>query len=186
MTTESLRKRLSRRWQSLSVRQRKYTELTGQVLIFVVGFLVVSAFQGRNLLEADRQAAPDLQAQLLQGSEFNLSETEADSTLVYFFAPWCAVCNASSDNITRLRKLRDEDKLQIVMVAVAWDHEDDVRAFAERNDINVPVVLGDAKITEDWKIFGFPSYYVLDSEQRVVSKDFGYSTQLGLWWRTWL
>jgi len=186
MTLQSLKKRLSSRWQSLSARQCKYSELGGQVLIFIVGFLLVSAFQARSLLDTNRQAAPDLQAQLLQGSEYNLSDIEADSTLVYFFAPWCAVCNASSDNITRLRRLRDEDKLQIVMVAVAWEHEEDVRAFADRNDINVPIVLGDAKISEDWQIFGFPSYYVLDGEQRVVSKDFGYSTQLGLWWRTWL
>lgn len=186
MSTDSLKKQFSRRWQSLTARQRKYSELAGQVLIFVVGFLIVSAFQARNLLDADRQAAPALHAQLLQGTEFDLAETEADSTLVYFFAPWCGVCNLSSDNITRLRRMRDEDKLQIVMVAVSWDHEDEVRAFAKRNDINVPILLGDDKIIEDWQIFGFPSYYVLDAQQRVVSKDFGYSTQLGLWWRTWL
>lgn len=186
MTEESLKMRLSRRWQALSVRQRKYSGLAGQVLIFAVGFLVVSAFQARNLLDADRQAAPELHARLLQGSEFDLAETTADSTLVYFFAPWCGVCNISSDNITRLRRMRDEAKLQIVMVAVAWDDEEEVRAFAARNEINVPIVMGDSKITEDWQIFGFPSYYVLDRDLRVVSKDFGYSTQLGLWWRTWL
>lgn len=186
MSAESLKKLLSRRWQALSARQRKYSELAGQVMIFVVGFLVVSAFQARNLLDTDRQAAPELQGQLLQGSAFDLAETEADSTLVYFFAPWCGVCNASSDNITRLRRMRDEENLQIVMVAVAWEQEEEVQAFATRNDINVPIVLGDSKITEDWQIFGFPSYYVLDKQHRVVSKDFGYSTQVGLWWRTWL
>lgn len=186
MTPSSLKKQFLTQWHSLSVRKRKYTGLAGQALIFVVGFLVISAFQARNLLDADRQAAPDLQARLLQGSAFDLADTQADSTLVYFFAPWCGVCNASSDNITRLRRIRDEDKLQIVMVAVAYEDEDDVRAFAQRNEINVPIVLGNARITEDWQIYGFPSYYVLDNEQRVVSKDFGYSTQLGLWWRTWL
>jgi len=181
-----LKQRFTEQWRSLSVRQRKYAEIAGQVLIFVAGFLLVSNFQARNLLAADRQEAPQLQGQLLQGPEYDLSHTAADSTLVYFFAPWCAVCNASSDNITRLRKLRDPHKLQIVMVAVAWDSEADVRAFATRNNINVPIVLGNPKIIQDWKISGFPSYYVLDGQRQVVSKDFGYSTQLGLWWRTWI
>jgi hypothetical protein len=32
----------------------------------------------------------------------------------------------------------------------------------------------------------FPTYYVLDSERRIRRRDLGYSTQFGLWWRTWL
>jgi len=72
------------------------------------------------------------------------------------------------------------------MVALDWQHENEVREYAEKHSLNVPVALGDAKITEDWKVFGFPTYYVLDSQQRIVSRDFGYSTQLGLWWRSWL
>ena len=37
----------------------------------------------------------------------------------------------------------------------------------------------------DWSVRAFPTYYVLDSEQRIKRRDIGYSTQLGLLWRSW-
>jgi hypothetical protein len=48
------------------------------------------------------------------------------------------------------------------------------------------VVLGDSGIARDWQIYAFPSYYVLDSRHRIVRRDVGYSSQLGLLWRAWL
>jgi len=105
--------------------------------------------------------------------------------LVYFFAPWCHICAASSDNIRRLREYRDEDTLSIIVVALDWENEDDIREYAKKHELNVPVLIGDTKIMSDWQVFGFPTYYVLDDQHQVVSRDFGYSTQLGLWWRSW-
>jgi hypothetical protein len=85
-----------------------------------------------------------------------------------------------------LRRLRDETSLSILVVALDWETVDDIREYAQRHELNVPVLVGDAKIAADWQVFGFPTYYVLDDQHRVVSRDFGYSTQLGLWWRSWL
>ena len=82
--------------------------------------------------------------------------------------------------------MRDEEHLSIIMVGLDWQNVDEVRDYASKHDLNVPVLVGDAKIAADWRIFGFPTYYVLDDQHRVVSRDFGYSTQLGLWWRSWL
>jgi peroxiredoxin len=157
-----------------------------EIFLFIAAFLAVSAWQARNLLDTDRQAAPELLAQTLTGEPFDLSESSQKATLVYFFAPWCHICAASSDNIRRLRRLRDKDSLSILVVALDWENVDDIREYAQRHELNVPVLIGDAKIAADWHVFGFPTYYVLDDQHRVVSRDFGYSTQLGLWWRSWL
>ena len=80
---------------------------------------------------------------------------------------------------------RDEDELRIIAVALGWKNSDEVREFADRHALNVPVLLGDTSIARDWKVYGFPTYYVLDSQARVVSRDIGYSTQLGMLWRSW-
>ena len=165
---------------------RKHLVWVAEIFLFIVAFLAISAWQARNLLDTDRQAAPELQAQTLKGESFNLSESGQRATLIYFFAPWCQICAASSDNIRRLRRLRDEESLSIVVVALDWENVDDIREYAQRHELNVPVLVGDAKIAADWHVFGFPTYYVLDDQHRVVSRDFGYSTQLGLWWRSWL
>ncbi len=165
---------------------RKHLVWIVQVFLLVAVFFAVSAWQARNLLATDRQPAPELHAQTLDGLPFDLSTTERKPVLVYFFAPWCHICAASSDNIRRLRELRDEDKLSIIVVALDWENEDDIREYAKKHELNVPVLIGDAKIMRDWQVFGFPTYYVLDDQHQVVSRDFGYSTQLGLWWRSWL
>lgn len=155
-------------------------------LLVVFVFFAVSAFQSRNMLATNRQAAPELQATTLQGATFSLAESESRPVLIYFFAPWCHYCAASADNLVRLRRLRSEHDLDILAVALDWQDLDELHAYVERHELNVPVLLGDAKVARDWRVFGFPTYYVLDSRHRVAKRDMGYSTQLGLWWRSWV
>jgi hypothetical protein len=61
-----------------------------------------------------------------------------------------------------------------------------VRDYVERHGLNVTVVLGDAKVSSQWQVHGFPSYYVLDDQHHIVRRDIGYSSQLGLWLRAWI
>ena len=82
--------------------------------------------------------------------------------------------------------MRGDENLAIVMVGHDWPARQELEDYSARHELNVPVLVGDASIAEDWGVYGFPTYYVLDDEHRIVSRDFGYSTQLGLWWRTWL
>lgn len=106
--------------------------------------------------------------------------------LIYFFAPWCPYCSASADNIVRLRRWRSEEELAIVVVALDWQERDQILEYANKHELNTPVVMGSPAIAADWKVHGFPTYYVLDGEHQVVRRDVGYSTQLGLIWRSWL
>ncbi|MDH3434860.1 MAG: TlpA family protein disulfide reductase, partial [Gammaproteobacteria bacterium] len=81
---------------------------------------------------------------------------------------------------------RGEEELAIVMVALDWQDRAELHEYSKRHKLNVPVLLGDGKVAHDWKVYAFPTYYVLDSEHRVAKRDIGYSTQLGLWWRSWI
>ena len=175
--------------QAAQVTEPRWRKLRSWILdgvILVVVFIAVSAFQARNMLATDRQPSPPLSAMTLGSDSFNLSSQEARPTVVYFFAPWCQYCALSSDNLNRLRRLRDDDALRIVAVALDWENRDEVSEYAERHELSVPVLLGDTAIARDWKVYAFPTYYVLDSENRVVSRDIGYSTQLGMLWRSWV
>lgn len=151
----------------------------------VLVFLVVSAFQSRNMLAADGEAAPDLRGITLAGERYDLAELGERPALVYFFAPWCTICAVSADNLVRLRRWRDVEDLEIVAVALDWESEAEVRDYVERHELNVRVVLAGAEVARDWRIQAFPSYYVLDERHRVLRRDIGYSTQLGLWLRAW-
>jgi len=157
-----------------------------EVCLILVVLIGISAYQQRNLLATDNQVAPSLTAKDLQGVVIDLAEYSGRPVLVYFFAPWCNYCAASADNIVRLRRMRGDEKLAIVMVGLDWQAHQELVDYSTRHELNVPVLAGDASIAKDWRVYGFPTYYVLDDEHRIVSRDFGYSTQLGLSWRTWL
>ncbi len=157
----------------------------GLEAIVITGILSgIYTYQSRNLLPTDLQQAPALSAPTLAGGFYDLKDRTASTTLVYFFAPWCSICAASSGNIDNLRSLRSDDDLNILLVALDWQTQAEVQEYVDRHEITVPVLLGDRKITREWNIFAFPTYYVLDDEQRVIRRDLGYSTLAGLWWRT--
>ena len=164
---------------------KKLRSLFLNVLLFGLVFFAVSTYQARNMLRTSEAIAPALNGPLLRGGTYDIAAAGDRPVLVYFFAPWCKFCAASSDNVTRLRRLRDDDALEILTVALDWQDRDEVRDYVERHELDVPVLLGDSRIAQDWRVYAFPTYYVLDSEKRIRRRDLGYSTQFGLWWRTW-
>jgi len=165
---------------------REYRSFLLNAGLIAIVFLGVMAYQSRNMLAADGQVAPELRGKTLTGQPYDLQDAGARPELVYFFAPWCRICAASAGNLNRLRRWRDTDDIEIVAVALDWGASDEVREYVERHDLNVTVVLGDANLARQWKIQAFPSYYVLNAEHRVVRRDIGYSSQLGLWFRAWI
>lgn len=164
---------------------KQRTGMLLNALFFVAVFLAVGAFQARNMLSTSDTTAPALDGPLLRGGYYDIATAGNRPMLVYFFAPWCKFCAVSSDNLTRLRRLRDDDSLAILTVALDWHDLDEVRNYVDRHELDLPVVLGDSRIAQDWRIYAFPTYYVLDSDRRIHRRDLGYSTQFGLWWRTW-
>lgn len=166
-------------------RLRKRFGVLFQLILLLLAFMAIRVYQTRNLLATEGQPAPELRLPTLAGEQVDLADLGGQPVLVYFFAPWCGVCSASADNIRRLRRMRDDEALSILVVALGWKSVDEVRAYATRHELNVPVLLGDAATQRAWQIVGFPTYYVVDGDGRIVRRDFGYSTQLGLWWRTW-
>jgi thiol-disulfide isomerase/thioredoxin len=164
---------------------KRHKGLFLNALFFVVAFIAISTFQARNMLATSGETAPVLSGPLLRGGSYDLAALEGKPVLVYFFAPWCTFCAVSSDNLVRLRRLRDDNSLEILTVALDWQDVNEVRDYVARHDLDLPVLLGDARIAQDWHVYAFPTYYVLDSQRRVHRRDLGYSTQFGLWWRTW-
>jgi thiol-disulfide isomerase/thioredoxin len=171
--------------KTLPSRFRRVSILVIEVLVFVALFMGISAYQARDLLATDAQLAPALRADTLNGMRYDIAENKGRPKLIYFFAPWCPYCSASADNVVRLREWRNTEALEILVVALDWESVGQIQEYSNDHELNVPVLLGDAAVVRDWKIRGFPTYYVLDAENHVISRDYGYSTQLGLWWRSW-
>ncbi|MCB1584522.1 MAG: TlpA family protein disulfide reductase [Xanthomonadales bacterium] len=166
-------------------RKDKYNVLLMDVILVMLVLVSFSWWQNKDSLSAEGQIAPDFTLTALDQSVYQLSRYRGREVLVYFFAPWCSICRLSADNLNNLRAVRSDDNLMIMMVALSYEHVDEVRTFVDDLNLQVPVLLGTKQQLTDYQIIGFPTYYVIDSQGKLQSKSIGYSTELGMRVRTW-
>ena len=146
-------------------------------------FLAVTAWQGRNLI-SKQTPAPSFRLPTLSGPTVALEDLRGRRVLLYFFAPWCKVCDLSISNLNWVRKLWDEESVSIFAVALSYKELQSVEAFLERNTLNVPVLLGNRELLNSYRISAFPTIYVLNESGDIDGSTVGYSSTIGLWWWT--
>ena len=103
--------------------------------------------------------------------------------MIYFFAPWCGVCAASSPQLRWFHRWRGDD-VQVLLVGLDWSAPQELHDYAQRHELTMPVLIGDRATGAAYRIQGYPTYYVIDAEGRVARRDTGLSTVAGLWLRT--
>ena len=152
------------------------------VVLIAAAFVLISMWQTRNL--PDSENTPPLEAVWLDGMQADTVMAPGQVGVVYFFAPWCFYCRHSIDN---LDELVSGGKLAWArVVALEYGSLDEVREFIAETGVQLPVLLGDRQTSEDWQIRGFPTYFVIDGDGKIVSRSVGYSTKIGLQTRVWM
>ena len=159
-------------WRSLGV----------QVVIFVLAFQGISWLREARLLDV-QTPPPQITLPALEGGTPLPVQQNPKRTLVYFFAPWCSICHASIDNVQDLYA-KHHSQLDVVLVAMDFGNKEEVRSFLSQHSLTMPVLLGNEAVKRQWRIEAYPTYYVLDSDGMVENASMGYSSSLGLAWRT--
>lgn len=173
-------RRLKSGWKAL--RGNFWGSLAFDVAILISIFVLISMWQTRNL--PDEEHTPSLELGWLDDMRADSVMVSGETGVVYFFAPWCFYCRKSIDN---LDDLVASGKLSWArVVALEYENLDDVREFIKETEIDLPVLLGGPQTSQDWQIRGFPTYFVIDGDGKIVSRSVGYSTKIGLQIRAWL
>ena len=165
--------------KKIQITKKKAISWGIQLLIFIGIFYGVSKWQSRNLLP-EKTSAPDFTLKSLSNKDFSLSDQKGKKIVLYFFSPWCTVCKLSSGNIVELRKDRSKDKVAIFAIGQSYRNVDEVKGFAKKHKLNVPVLLGNRSISSDYKISAFPTIYIIDEHGKVKDRVVGYTTEIGL------
>jgi len=117
----------------------------------------------------------------LMGERVNVHST-GKTTVVYFFAPWCQICHASIGNLQSLYEKNDH--LDVIAVVMDYTSIDEVSKFTQQHQLTFPIALGNEEIKKQFKITGYPSYYIIDEQNTVIGRSLGYSSELGLYLRS--
>jgi thiol-disulfide isomerase/thioredoxin len=153
-----------------------------QLIVFGFIFWGITLWRETSMLEDDTPvSAKSLHFSTLNGESFQVTN-QGDKTVLYFFAPWCQVCNMSIDNLEKLHQEKPE--LQVIAVALDYESTQSVVDFVQRHQLSFPIVLGTSQHKMAFKISGYPSYYVLNNTFKITGKSLGYSTETGLLLRT--
>jgi thiol-disulfide isomerase/thioredoxin len=158
--------------------------LAVEIGVFVVIVAGLQAWRARDLLPADeRTAAPAFHLSDLEGRQWSRADLVGRPTVVYFFAPWCGVCAASSPQLRWFHRWRGDD-VQVLLVGLDWSTIAELRDYATRHALRMPVLVGNPATAAAFRVRGYPTYYVVDSQGRVAARDIGVTTFVGLWIRT--
>lgn len=170
--------------QAPQTRRRKTAVEWGvQVALLMAVIAGITAWQTRHMVGSG-EPAPAFELTDLNGQRTTLSGVSGRKVVLYFFAPWCSVCHASSGNVNALREAHREDELAIYAVGLGWESVSELRQFSRQQELSVPVLIGTDRVASAYRVSSFPSVYILDGEHRIAHRLVGYTTSLGLRIRT--
>ena len=163
--------------------RKKVLSYTFQAALLVIVLWGITEWQARNLLPKN-STAPAFTLDSLDGEALSSEALKGRKVVLYFFAPWCSVCNFASKNVVALRNAHDEDEVAVIAIGLGWNTRGEVERFSEEHHLNVPVLLGDDQLLRNYNINAFPTVYILDEQGVVTDRVVGYTTELGLRLRT--
>jgi peroxiredoxin len=162
----------------------RWKRFTLEALLFVVIVAGIQAWRARDLLPADeRTAAPAFELTDLDGRPWSTADLAGKPAVIYFFAPWCGVCAASSPQLRWFHRWRGDD-VQVLLIGLDYAAPEEVRSYATRHGLTMPVLAGNPATGAAYRIRGYPTYYVIDRQGRIARRDVGLTTVAGLWLRT--
>ncbi|MEK6664085.1 MAG: TlpA disulfide reductase family protein [Pseudomonadota bacterium] len=133
--------------------------------------LSISAANAKELKPlAPRDAPSALALKDLDGKPHSLADYKGRVVLINFWATWCPPCRAEMPSMQRLKEALKDKPFTILAVDMA-ESEAEVRQFLkDMKDAKLDFTIlmdKDGRALKEWKVFVFPTSYVLDAEGKL-------------------
>ena len=143
------------------------------LVVFVLLLAALFYFRSRTPKGTVVQVAPDFSLPDLNGKPLNLASYRGKVVLLDFWATWCEPCKDEIPHFVALQNKYNSQGLQILGVSMD-DGPEPVREFYRRYHMNYPVVMGNAKVGEQYGgILGLPISILIDRNGHIASKHIG-------------
>ncbi len=160
-----------------ALERRRWFRWGGEAVVVLLAVLAIGAIQSRHHLSGGER--PSATFRTLEGAPVTLESLRGKPLALAFWAPWCGVCAAQSDNLSRTLRWAGA-RVQVVSVAAAFGDVSEVRAYMKEHRVEYPVLLGDDATVRAFHVEAFPTVYFLDAEGRITGSVAGYTTTGGL------
>ncbi|MFT5503114.1 MAG: thiol-disulfide isomerase/thioredoxin [Gammaproteobacteria bacterium] len=103
----------------------------------------------------------------LNGGEVDFADYHGKVTLVNFWATWCTPCVKEIPSLMQLKQLVSSKDFEILTINIG-ESKEKIERFANENPFNLPVLIDlDGKTIKDWRVYVYPSNYILDKTGRI-------------------
>ncbi|WP_019612523.1 TlpA disulfide reductase family protein [Thioalkalivibrio sp. AKL7] len=122
---------------------------------------------GRGLVARDRpRPVADFALTDHLGDEQSLSDYDGQVVLLNFWASWCPPCVHEIPSMNRMAETLGEG---FAIVSVNYQESaEHITAFMQEVQVDFPVLMDfDGRVAADWRVFAFPSSFILDRDGRV-------------------
>lgn len=139
--------------------------------------LTVMLLAGLGVARADE--APAQPSDAIWASNFKdltdtvqpLSQWKGKTTVIYFFATWCVPCHLETPKLVKLYDTFKQN--DVVVIGIALDNADKVRAFSKKYNIEYPVVYGGRDAVQLGRDLGndqgaIPFTVVIDKSGKII------------------
>lgn len=143
--------------------------------LMLSGMTLLGPAQARDLQVYKGGATPPLMLKDLNGKTHDLKQYRGKVVLINFWATWCPPCRAEMPSMQRL-KTKMAGKPFVILAVDMGETEAEVKAYIRQIKTDFTVLLDkDGSALKAWKVFAFPTSYVVDAQGRIRYGLFGAS-----------
>lgn len=144
------------------------------LLLVVLGWVVLlGTAQARELQPYKGAATPPLVLKDLSGKTHNLKDYRGQVVLINFWATWCPPCRAEMPSMQRLKE-KMAGRPFVILAVDMGETEDAVKSYIREIKTDFAVLMDkDGHALKAWKVFAFPTSYVVDAQGKIRYGLFG-------------
>jgi thiol-disulfide isomerase/thioredoxin len=113
--------------------------------------------------------APEFELKALDGKTVHLKDYRGKAVLLNFWATWCVPCKEEMPWLVAFQKQYGPKGLVILGIAMDASAAP-VRKFADKMELNYPVLIGAQEIADKYYVKGLPASIFIDRNGRITDQ----------------
>lgn len=132
--------------------------------------------KGEVIAQGERQDAPEVTGELMDGASFDLDEYDGKIVVLNFWASWCAPCRVEVPDLQQVYTTYQDQGVELVGVLVR-DSKSNGEAYIQQVGMTYPSIFDPKGVValqlRDFPIGTIPSTVVVDKSGRVAAAYLG-------------